>query len=46
MNEILDEYTENESSGRSIDESTVWKAFKTFEKYDLPVRKKRQAEAN
>jgi hypothetical protein len=45
MNAILDEHTRNESSGKSIDESTVRKAFKSFEKYDLPVRKKRGDES-
>lgn len=46
MNKILDDYTENEGGPDSIDQDTVWKAFKSFAKYDLPVRKKRKAATN
>jgi hypothetical protein len=45
MKQILDEHTENESGPDAIDESTVWKAFKSFDKYDLPVRRKKQGRA-
>jgi hypothetical protein len=44
MNQILDEYTQ-ESGPNSVDPSTVWKAFKSFESYDLPVIKKRKKAA-
>jgi len=45
MNRILDDHTQSESGPDAIDESTVWKAFTSFKKYDLPVRRKKDERA-